>query len=132
MIAIPDSRDRPPHCEVRGVVDVQLIDLANRSRAHADGNRPPPDDRNETFSLQGGQGLGIADARNPAAIGRHDHRRGDNCAARRCDTHLVDPGDARHTRVPKGPLARQGRFHRTSSWLTAGATAGDPTHGKRV
>jgi hypothetical protein len=43
------------------------------------------------------------------APGLHDHRRGDDSSAGRCDADLIDPDDAGETLVPETAFVAEGR-----------------------
>ena len=109
VVVAAEAGDRPAHREVRRVVDVQLVDLADGRRADADGDGALPDHRGEALALGRGQRLRVADALDPVAAGLHDHGRRDDRAARRRDTDLVDPGDAGEALVPETALMAEGR-----------------------
>ena len=51
MVVTADSGDRPAHRQMRGVVDVEAIDLGDRGCSHPDGNRPRADERGESVAL---------------------------------------------------------------------------------
>ena len=101
--------DRSSHGQVGRVVDVQLVDLADRRGAHADGDGAAADDRFEALALGRGQGLGVADAGDPVAARLHDHGRGDDGAASRRDPDLVDADDACQPVTPQAALVAEGR-----------------------
>ena len=68
VLVAADVRDRAAHRQVRGVIDVELVDLADRRRPDPDRHRPRPDDRRETLALRRGQRLGVADARDAMTV----------------------------------------------------------------
>ena len=109
VIVAAEARDRPAHREVRRVVDVQLVDLADRRSPDADRHRPRPDDRRELLALGHRQGLGVADARDPMTARLHDHGRGDDGPAGRGHADLIDARDAEVTVVPEPAFVAEGR-----------------------
>jgi hypothetical protein len=104
MVVPAQPGDRPTHREMGRVIDVQLVDLAHRRGAHADRHRAAADDGRQPFPLELGHHLGVPHAGDALAVRRHDDRRGDDRAARRCDPHLIDPGDPSRTRQPEAVL----------------------------
>jgi hypothetical protein len=109
VVVAAEPGDRPAHREVGRVVDVQLVDLADRRRTDADGRCPGPDDRSKALALGHRQGLRVADAGDSMAAGLHDHGRGDDGTAGRSDTDLVDTRDAGEAIVPEAALVAKGR-----------------------
>ena len=53
VVVAADPGDRPPHREVRRVVDVEAVDLPHRRGAHPDGDGPRPDERRQPLPLRG-------------------------------------------------------------------------------
>ena len=109
VLVAAEPRDRAAHREVGRVVDVQLVDLADRRGADADRDGAAPDDRGEPLALGHRQGLRVAHAGDPVAAGLHDHGRGDDGAARRGDPDLVDADDPGQALVPEAALVAEGR-----------------------
>ena len=109
VLVAADPRDRPAHREVRGVVDVELVDLADRRGADADRDRARPDQRREPLALGRRQRLRVADAGDPMAARPHDHGRRDDRAAGRRDPDLVDADDPDEALVPEAALVAEGR-----------------------
>jgi hypothetical protein len=115
MLMVADAGDGASHGEVRSVVDVELVDLANRGRAHADRERAPPDERGEPFALRRRERLGIAHTGDPVAAGTHDDRRRDDRAAGRGHADLVDADHPDEPVVPESAFVAKGgddRSHR--------------------
>ena len=113
VLVLADAGDGASHREMRGVVDVELVDLADRCRADADRERAPPDERGEPFALRGRECLGIADAGDPVAARTHDHGRRDDGAAGRRDADLVDADHPDEPVVPEAALVAKGRDDRS-------------------
>ena len=109
VVVAAEPGDRPAHREVRGVVDVELVDLADGGGADADRDGPLPDQRREALALGHRQGLRVAHAGDAVAAGLHDHGRRDDRAAGRCDPDLVDARDAGQALVPEAALVAEGR-----------------------
>ena len=76
------------------------VDLAHGRGADADRDGAAADERREPLPLERGQGLRVADARNPAGVGLHDHGRGDDRTARGRHADLVDADDADRAVAP--------------------------------
>ena len=51
VVVATEPGDRPAHREVGRVVDVELVDLADRRRADTDGDGPRADERREALAL---------------------------------------------------------------------------------
>jgi hypothetical protein len=94
---------------MRGVVEVELIDLPNRRGPDPDRNRASPNDRRESIPLSHRERLRIADSRDPMTPGSHDDRRRDDGPACRRDADLVDSGDPGQALVPEAALVAEGR-----------------------
>ena len=109
----PDPGDRAAHRQVRGVIDVELVDLAHGRGADPDRHRPRPDERSEPFALRGGERLGVADPGDPVTARAHDHGGRHDGAAGRRDAHLVDADDPLDPRVPETALVAEGRDDRS-------------------
>ena len=63
----------------------------------------------QPLPLGGAHRLGVADAVDPVAVGRHDHRGGDDGPARRRHADLVHAGHARRAAAPQRALPAEGR-----------------------
>ena len=116
VVVTAEPGDRAAHREVGRVVDVQPVDVGDGRRPDADRDSPATDDRRQALTLAGGQRLGVADARDPVAVGRHDDGRRDDGAARRGDADLVHARDPGRAAAPQGALPAQRRDdhgHRT-------------------
>jgi hypothetical protein len=98
---------------MRGVIDVELVDLADRRGADADGHRPRPDHRGEAFTLAGRERLRVPDARDPMTARTHDHGRRDHGPTGRCDADLVHADDPGQALVPESALVAEGRDDRS-------------------
>ena len=75
--------------------------------AHRDG--PPADHRGQPLPLGGAEGLGVAHARDPVAVGGHDHGGRDHGATGRRDPDLVDTHDPGRAVTPQRALPAEGR-----------------------
>ena len=112
VVVSAEPGDRPTHREVGRVIDVQLVDLAHGGCADADGDGPAPDDRGEPFTLCGREGLRIADACDPAAVGRHDDGRRDDRTGRGSDPDLIDTGNPPRALGPERSLEAEAGYTR--------------------
>ncbi len=108
VLVAADPGDRPAHGEMGGVVDVELVDLANRRGPDADRHGSRPDQRGEPLALCGRQRLGVADAGDAMAARSHDHGRRDDRAARRRDADLVHADHPDEPVVPEAALVAEG------------------------
>ena len=113
VLVATHARDRAAHRQVGRVIDIELIDLADRRRAHTDRDRTGADERGKTLALGGRQRLGIANARDPVTARTHDHRGRDDRAAGRRHADLVHSDDPDEPVVPEAALMAEGRDDRS-------------------
>ena len=100
--------DGPAHRQVGGVVDVQAVDVGHRRRTNAHRQRPATHHGRQTLALDRGHRLGVADAGDALAVGRHDHRGCHNSSTGRRDAHLIHPGNSQHAVTPQRALKAEG------------------------
>ena len=82
-----------PHGQVRGVADVELLDLRDRGGTQAPGEAALLDGIDEAFTLGLAEGLGVADALDLARVRPHQDSRRDDRRTKRSGAHLVDTHD---------------------------------------
>ena len=103
---VASARDRTLHCEDRGVIDVDRVDLAHRSRAQADGGGLAQDLLGQPLALSRGERLGVAHAGDEALVERHRQRAGHDWSADGATPTSSTP------RMIRWPCSRKSRFSR--------------------
>jgi hypothetical protein len=86
---------------MRGVVDVEAIDLGDRCGPDPYGDRTGANERGESLALGHRERLRVTNTRNAMATGPHDDRRSDDSSTCRGDTDLVDTDDAGQAIAPQ-------------------------------
>jgi hypothetical protein len=94
---------------MRGVVDVEAIDLRDGGGPDTYGDCTGADERGESLALGHRKRLRVTNARNAMATGPHDDRCGDDGPTRRGDTDLVDTDDTGQAISPELALEAERR-----------------------
>src|SRR5207302_10214152 len=100
-VVLADLAQRAEHRDMARVIDVEPVDLGDRSRADPYLHDPSADRPEQPLALQTGQDLRVVHPANELRIGSHQARRRDDRTGERGHPDLVDADDALEALRPK-------------------------------
>jgi hypothetical protein len=104
VVALRDAADGAAHGEVRGVVDVQPIDLRDARGPQPHGDRSTANDRCQPLALRWRQHLRVPHAGDASGVRRHHHGGGENRSGEAGDAHGIGSDDQVAAGAPVGTL----------------------------
>ena len=104
VLPLAHAADGTAHGEVRGVVDVDPVDLGHAGGAEPDGDRAAHDLGVEPLALRPREHLRVADTGDAASVGRHHDGRGEDRAAQAGDADGIGTHHHRATGAPMRAL----------------------------